>query len=247
MKESKCLIFVLSLLVGVHLFSCSPVKQEEHESSDMGNEANSQSESEEEHSNHDMDHEGVSMQMSEDGSTTWRPTGDGPSLITRDFHFLSGALENINPELIQDSEDNNILKLTLDGETTAFVFHQTYGNVGMAAILNKEGFDGTIKLIHHAIDVENYEFVSITGSRMKLGRIVNGVENIFNEEKYENDSDWIDLRVSAAGTHFKGYIGSKTITHGHGDKMKDGYIGLMLIGSGTIQIKSIELAKLEDE
>ena len=81
---------------------------------------------------------------------------------------------------------------------------------------------------------------------MKLGRVVNGDVKIFDEKSFAS-SEWINLRVSAAGSHFKGYIGSKTITHGHGDKMPDGYVGIMVEGTGVLQIKSIELVPMEDE
>jgi len=239
MKKSKYLTPLISLVGAFCLIACSPVKQEEAED-------NSQPEHQDDHSNHDMG-QGSSMQMSEDGAITWRPTGDGLSLITSDFHFITGSLEDIQPEVIKETDDISILSLTLKGSPASFVFHQTYGNVGLAANLNLKDFNGTVKLIHHTIDVENYEFVSINASNMKLGRVVNGVENIFDEKKYEVISDWTELRVSAAGTHFKGYIGSETITHGHGDKMNDGYVGLMINGTGNILVKSIEIFKMEDE
>jgi len=57
---------------------------------------------------------------------------------------------------------------------------------------------------------------------------------------------WMPLKVTAAGTHYKGYISNKTITHGHDDTMDDGFIGLMLDGKGTIQVKSVEVAVLEN-
>merc|ERR1711974_281253 len=115
---------------------------------------------------------------------------------------------------------------------------------GMIATLKKLDFKGTIRLIHHAKDDSNYEFVSIIDNKMKLGRVINGTEKVFDESTFEVDSDWVPLKVTAAGTHFKGYIGDKTITHGHGDKMENGFVGVMLEGNGKVLIKSVEIAVL---
>ncbi|PZX51573.1 hypothetical protein LV84_03730 [Algoriphagus ratkowskyi] len=176
----------------------------------------------------------------------WTPGNDGVKSIQSDFHFIAGAIENINPEVLSEGSQN-VMKLTSDGTPTAFVFHTSYGNVGMAAMLNLKGFNGTVKLIHHAQNTSNYEFVAINSDKMKLGRVVDGKEEIFDEKTYESADDWTNLRVSAAGTHFKGYIGNKTITHGHGDMMKDGYVGIMLEGKGMLQIKYVELTPMENE
>ena len=167
--------------------------------------------------------------------------------MTEDFHFIIGNLENISPQVIQNDLGDNLLQLTADGSPTAFVFHQTYGNIGMAALVNVKGFDGTLKLIHHTKNVDNHEYVSITDGNMKLGRIVDGNESVFDEGSFDLVNEWINLRVSAAGTHFKGYMGNETVTHGHGDKLQDGYVGVMLNGTGEVLVRSIELVTLEDE
>jgi hypothetical protein len=180
------------------------------------------------------------------GMKMWTPGDDGVKSIQSDFHFIAGAMENINPEVMSEA-GQNVMKLTADGTTSAFVFHPSYGNVGMAAMLNVKGFNGTVKLIHHAQNTSNYEFVAIGSGMMKLGRVVDGKEKIFEEKAFESAEDWTNLRVSAAGTHYKGYIGSKTITHGHGDMMKNGYVGVMIEGSGMVLLKSIVLTPLENE
>jgi hypothetical protein len=190
--------------------------------------------------------QGEMMDMKTGGNKTWTPDGNGPELIKEDFHFMTGSIENINPE-VKKVEESPVLELTADGTPTAFVFHNQYGNVGMIATLQNVDFKGTIKLIHHAKDMANYEFVAASENNMKLGRVVNGNEKVFDESKFDVPTGWMPLKVTAAGTHYKGYIGDKAITHGHSDKMDDGFIGLMLDGKGTIQVKSIEVAVLEDE
>lgn len=201
------------------------------------------------HNEEGMTHEheeGHAMSTETEANKTWTPSGNGTDLIKSDFHFVAGSIENVKPE-VKNVDGIAVLELTADATPTAFVFHKSYGNVGMIASLDASKFKGTVRLIHHAQNTENYEFVAINGNHMKLGRIVNGKETIFNESDFDSASGWLNLRVSAAGTHFKGYINDKTITHGHGDKMKDGFAGVMLEGTGTLLLKSIELAELEDE
>jgi len=179
-------------------------------------------------------------------SNVWTPSGDGVEAVQSDFHFIAGTIDNINPEIVE-ADGQSVLKLTADGTPAAFVFHKSYGNIGMAVRVNITEFKGTAKLVHHAENADNYEFVSINDGKMRLGRVVEGEEKIFDEADYSADDQWINLRASAAGTHYKGYIGNKMVTHGHGDEMKDGYVGIMLEGTGEVQVKSIETAILENE
>ena len=181
-------------------------------------------------------------------STIWTPSGQGTDVISSDFHFIAGAMEDINPEVVAGSKGENLLALTVNGKEVAFVFHKTYGNVGLAVSLSRIGFEGTIKLVHHARNNNDYEFIAINGNKMKLGRIVDGKETIFDESDFSGgNEDWITVRASAVGEHYKGYIGNKMATHGHGDEMKEGYVGIMTEGTGKIQIKSIEVSPLEAE
>uniref|UniRef100_UPI0040472D7D hypothetical protein n=1 Tax=Roseivirga sp. TaxID=1964215 RepID=UPI0040472D7D len=241
MKKLSILYVMLFMVGSIALTSCAGEKKTEKAESVDAEHA----EAAEEH-DEAMEHEHSEEAGVEGGSTMWIPNGDAAKLMSSDFHYITGATSNIAPKLTKNGSDN-VLELTADGTTTAFVFHKSYGNIGMIASLDASKFKGTLRLIHHAQNTDNYEFVAINGNHMKLGRIVNGKETIFNESDFDSASGWLNLRVSAAGTHFKGYINDKTITHGHGDKMKNGFLGVMLEGTGILQIKSIELAELEDE
>jgi len=232
-------------IVAIALFtvSCSTKQGKEsdaHEHSENMEEDHQAEEAEE------GGHEHGGAETSESEGKVWNPSGTGPELLQSDFHYITGATDNINPVVVE-VDGASILKLTADGTTTAFVFHSSYGNVGLAAVINRAGFEGTVKVIHHARSVDNYEFVAVNGNNMKLGRVADGKESIFDDSSFSSDGDWLNLRASAAGSHFKGYNGNKMVTHGHGDEMEKGYVGIMLEGTGTVQIKSIEVTVLEDE
>lgn len=253
MKKSNNSTFTLLMVLVILAVSCSQGDKRdgttEKSENEMSHDMHGQAAEHDGHMSEDAKHhhDMGSMQMSDGENMTWSP-GTAPDFrLTKDFHFIIGSEENINPRVIQSDSGDKILQLTANGSPSAFVFHQAYGNVGMAALVDIKGFKGTLKLIHHAENKENYEFVSISAGNMKLGRIVNGKENVFDEGSFNSGDEWINLRLSAAGTHFKGYIGNETITHGHGDKIKDGYVGIMLDGTGTVSVKSLEIAILEDE
>ena len=253
--KTNNLILTLLLAGSIIISSCSTGKKNNdtvEDASEMNHDMHGEDTKHTEHEGHasgvaEHHHDMSSMEMSDGESMSWSPGGGADYVITQDFHFITGGLENISPQVIQNESGDNLLQLTADGSPTAFVFHQAYGNVGMAAMINVKGFDGTFKLIHHAKNVDNHEFVSINRGNMKLGRIVDGNENVFDEGTFEAEGEWLSLRVSAAGTHYKGYIGNVTVTHGHGDKMQDGYVGILLNGTGKVLIKSIEIASLDDE
>ncbi|MEQ9424081.1 MAG: hypothetical protein RJQ09_06680 [Cyclobacteriaceae bacterium] len=201
-----------------------------------------------EEAGHEHQHSNTDSAVDSDGSKAWSPSGNGVELIKSDFHFITGNVDNIKPEVIQGKSGNNVLELTADGTPAAFVFHQKYGNVGLAASISRLDFKGTLKLIHHARNMSDYEFVAITDGTMKLGRVKNGKEKVFDQNDFDtSNAGQMLLKVSAAGTHFKGYIGDETVTHGHGDQMENGFVGLMIEGSGKIQIGSIEVFPLEAE
>ena len=251
-KSNNSILTLLLVLIFLAV-SCSQRDKKdvttEKGESEMSNDMHGQAAEHDGHMSEDAKHhhDMGSMQMSDGENMTWNPGNGSDYKMTNDFHFIIGSEENIKPRVIQSDSGDKILQLTANGSPSAFVFHQAYGNVGMATSVDVKGFEGTLKLIHHAENADNYEFVSINAGNMKLGRIVNGKENVLDKGNFEAGDEWINLRLSAAGTHFKGYIGNETITHGHGDKMKDGYVGIMLDGTGIVSIKSLGIVKLEDE
>lgn len=258
MKHLKLIFYSTILVTSAYMLSSCSQKNNKQAKSE-GQEQSQKMKGNEDHPKGNGEHEprdtsgeqhnagqGEMMDMKTGGNKTWMPGGNGAELIKSDFHFITGSIENINPE-VKKVEGSPVLELTADGTPAAFVFHSQYGNVGMIATLKKLDYKGTIKLIHHTKNLDNYEFVAVSENNMKLGRVENGNEKVFDESKFDALTGWMPLKVTAAGTHYKGYIGSKTITHGHDDTMDDGFIGLMLDGKGTIQVKSIEVAVLEDE
>lgn len=230
---------LLSVMIGIT--SCSQDKKSEQaeaegqEHLEMKEKGHHQKEETHSHGETSGNGHGTHAEMKMGQNKTWTPSGNGIDLIKSDFHFITGNLENINP-VVKEVDGEQVLELDSDGTPAAFVFHNQYGNVGMIVKLKKLDFTGTISLIHHAKDLTSYDFIAIKGQNMKLGRVVNGQEDVFDEGDFDSGNDWMSLKVTAAGTHFKGYVDEKTVTHGHGDKMANGFVGIMVDGKGKIQI-----------
>jgi len=255
MKKLSLLYYVFFSLAGAIFFSsCSQAKKERHyesqeqvEKSDDKDHDHSGMKKEGGNHEESASHNHGDAQASATGTNSWAWVPNTGDDILSDFHFIAGSSENISPKITQGDGGANILQLTADGTAASFVFHSQYGNIGATAAIKRTDFTGTLKILHHAKDQSNYEFVAINENQMKLGRVVNGEEKIFNESIFSQSSEWITLKVTAAGSHYKGFIDDKNITHGHGDQIESGYVGLMLEGTGKLQIKSFEVVLLEDE
>jgi len=233
--------FLLILIVVLSLAACGQSEKGAKETDDAKVQAAGQEEASGDHEHH------AATALSAEETTIWKPSGEGADLIGRDFHFISGSATQISP-VVMSEDGQNVLQLTTSEEQAAFVFHNKMGNVGIAVTLQRGDYKGTIKIIHHAQNAQTYEYVSINNDTMTQGRVIDGVEEVFDTKNFDKENeDWITIRVSAAGTHFKGYLGDKNITHGHGDEMEAGYVGIMTEGVGKLTIKSIEVTPLEAE
>jgi hypothetical protein len=248
-KITQVLLLVLSLFVitacGKSEKSTNEKEAEDHEMEAGDDHKMDGDDHDEEAGEHE--HEAMTTSLSSDETTVWLPSGEGADVIKKDFHFIVGNIDDVNPEVVSEGGES-VLVLNPTGSQSAFVFHQQMGNVGIAITLKRSNFNGDLKIIHHAKNGQTYEFVAINGNKMDLGRIVDGVEKLFDNKDFKsNDNEWITIRVSAAGSHFKGYLGDENITHGHGDEMEAGYVGIMTSGTGKITIRSIEVTPLEAE
>ncbi|MCF6361251.1 MAG: hypothetical protein L3J29_10885 [Cyclobacteriaceae bacterium] len=156
------------------------------------------------------------------------------------------AYKTDNVMMMKHGEDN-VMMFSPKGGKSSCMFNGKQGNVGVTATIKLDGNDGEVKLIHHSTDKDNYEFVALNGNMMNLGRVENGEEKILDSKEFELPTDWFTLTVTAAGSHFKGYINDKMITHGHADEMAAGYVGLSASGNSMLSVKKVEATPLEAE
>jgi len=206
----------------------------EHDNDTMGDMDNEHDEGEG-HDMEGMDYEDGEMSMGE--GFVWIPSEESMAM-------MEYKTDNIT---LATSGDEDVLMFKPEGQSASCMFKNKYGNVGLTATIKMEDTKGSVKLIHHSTGRDNYEFVSLEGGIMQLGRVENGEEKIFDSKGIDVPQDWFTLTVTAAGTHYKGYINDKMITHGHGDVMEAGLLGIVVRGNGVTSVKKVEVTPLEAE
>lgn len=241
----------LIFLALVFSISCNQSNKTEHEAEHEHSESEEHEHMDSEDHDHaegemDHDHDHEKMDSMGDGMS-WKPEGEAKNFMQNDFHFISGGLDEMTISSLNE-EGDEVLSVNPDGNVSAFVFHKSEGNIGITASVKVVDYNGELKLIHHSKNADNYEFVSLSEKKMELGRVVDGVKKVFDSKVVDwEPKKWITLSVTAAGSHFKGYLNDKMITHGHGDELEKGYVGIMLNGTGTVLIKEIDITPLEAE
>ncbi|MBO6793131.1 MAG: hypothetical protein JJ895_04415 [Balneolaceae bacterium] len=173
----------------------------------------------------------------------WTISKNGVSELLQNFHWVSGSVSDLSPITLQ-SNQNHLLQLSLKDAINSFVTHSSYQNIQLDAYLNMDDLSGSVKLMHHFVDMDNYDYVSIDSDRTVIqGRVINGNDTIF-ESSSTYQTGVLFIRVVGDGTHFRGYINQEMVVHGHGDAPNPGAVGLLIEGNGTILIDKIELTQL---
>ena len=184
---------------------------------------------------HDMQNMDHASMMGE--AFTWMPS-------TESMAMMEYKTDNIT---LATSGEEDVLMFEPAGQKASCMFKGQQGNVGVTATVKLEKPDAAVKLLHHSTGKDNYEFVAIEGNMMKLGRVENGEEKILDSKEVTLPNDWFTLTVTAAGSHFKGYLNGEMITHGHADEMSPGMLGIVVSGNGAVSVKKVEATPLEAE
>ncbi len=229
--------YLLLALTMVFLMSCGRSSEHEHDDAE----------------HHEMEAEEHNDNEAADGHEHDMANIDHDKMIGEGFTWEASVESMTMMEYKTDnirltiSGDEDVLLFEPAGHKASCMFKNVQSNVGVTATLKIESLDAIVKLLHHSVDKDNYEFVSLENGVMKLGRVENGEEKIFDSKEIETPEDWFTLTVTAAGTHYKGYLNDKMITHGHGDIMEPGLVGIVASGNGTVAVKKVEAIPLEEE
>ena len=181
----------------------------------------------------------------DDGNWSWEIGANGVSTLLSNFQWLEGSPQNTQP-LVVNNGDNYLLQLTSGSSPNFFTTREAFLNVQVDYYLDLSNFDGEVELVNHALDAQNYDFVTLNSNGTAVqGRITEGESTTFGEESY-SASGMLFVRTVVNGTHFRAYINKEMAVHGHGTAPeKAGSVGLRLNGTGTIIIDSISLTQLE--
>lgn len=179
----------------------------------------------------------------DDGSWQWIPTGGAPVVLERRFQWLRGKPEQLPADTVLSSGGNTLLVLYPKKTGALITFGRTLQSVQMDLEIDRSDFEGTVALVHHIQDSASFDFVRLVGNRMELGRMTDGDIAVEAQGAVAKDG-WTELRAVADGTHFRGYIDENLITHGHGEELPAGPVGLWIEGSGRLLIKRMTVTAL---
>lgn len=165
----------------------------------------------------------------------WQPRSD--TAWTSRMTWLEGAPSDVESRL--DTTDTGTVALQLTGQAPVlFVVPDTLGAVQVTAELNRDDFQGTVSILHHVQDAQNYDFLAVDEQTIQYGRRSGGEASVFDEATVETEG-WQTFRSVGDGTHFRGYRGDEMIVHPHGEAVPPGRVGLRLDGSGSIRLRRL--------
>lgn len=121
------------------------------------------------------------------------------------------------------------------------------GDLTASVDLDLSRYAGSVRLVHHVRDAQTYDFVAVervaatpasASTTVRLGRVVDGTETTYDTVTSAQPGR-LRLSLSAVGTHFRGWAGDGPQTHGHGDAVVSGAVGLSVDGSGPAIVHAL--------
>ena len=170
----------------------------------------------------------------------WRP--QSVRAWTERMTWLEGTPDTVRARLDTLDTGGGVLALTPEAPVT-FVVPDTLGAAQVTTRLNLDDFEGTVSLLHHLRNTQNYDFLRVGGSTMQQGRVADGKRTVM-EESTADLSGWRNVRVVGDGTHFRGYVDGEQLTHPHGEAVGPGVVGLRLEGTGTVRLRRLSAQAL---
>jgi uncharacterized membrane protein len=178
-------------------------------------------------------------EIREDGSWSWR-IGAGADQALLDAFTITGA--EILATTDKDEERTHLV-LTAPDDLTFMLMEGNIASVDGRAEINMREFEGDFLLIHHFRDIENYQYIRITGRELEQGQVVSGSDTILGSGQVETGG-WTSFRVTSSGAHYYAYQDQATIVHTHKDELDPGKTGMALKGTGVVNIRFVEFKSL---
>jgi uncharacterized membrane protein len=176
--------------------------------------------------------------QSPDGSWKWRPAHGAEIVLQQQFRWLAGDPAALRPGTAHDPAEEDVLMLHPQNSRALLVAGTPLEGVQMDVRVNLDDFRGTLMLVHHVQDAQNFDFVALGDGQMRLGRMINGKMTVEDEDTAEV-SGWAEIRAVGHKGHFRGYVNGKLVTHGHAKDLPPGAAGLLIDGSGTLRLAKI--------
>ena len=182
-------------------------------------------------------------QVQENGSWRWTPGKYADEALSEAFLFHAGQPERLMTEMRTGANEDSILAITFAETPVFFVFDEPLGSLQIDVKLAVHAFDGSLRIVHHVQNAQNYYYTEIGGGAVRQGSMLNGQIDIMQERPFAADGEH-DIRVVVDRTHFRAYADGALITHGHGPAPERGPVGLRMEGLGTVLLGDITVQAL---
>ena len=201
--------------------------QEAHHGALLGGQANS----------------GTGLQHLARGGWHWSIEKGAEAVLEQRFEWLDGSAGDMRPDVVHDAGSGQVLALRPTGAPAMFVTGSQLGSLQFDIRLNADGFTGAVRLLHHVRNPGEYSFMELDGTTVRLGHLLDG-ETRIDDTGTADASGWQPVRVVSDGTHFRGYVGSKMVVHGHGKEPEPGRVGLLVDGTGVLVLGEVKVQPL---
>lgn len=190
--------------------------------------------------------------VNDDGSWKLIAERNTINILNEKFIPVGSSIDDLSP--VYNSGDSSLVfQSHKDTVEKGFVYNSKMRNIEVTAEINLDNFDGELRLVHHYINKNNYDFLGLLTDladedkrrKISLSRISDGETEIMEQEEFQTKG-WIELKVIGSGSHFRGYINNELLVHGHGSKPEPGNIGIILSGYGSIKLRTINTTVLDE-
>ena len=143
---------------------------------------------------------------------------------------------------VEPADGERGLGLAVDGEAV-LLLPGAFGDVEVMAELEAEGFEGEMGVAHHVSSGAEAGLLTLSfpGGQVALVSRSGGESRTLATAVRSISAGPFQLRVTAAGRHFYGFLGEERVVHGHEPPPRDGGCGLFLRGKGTVRVLSLTI------
>ncbi|NND73074.1 MAG: DUF2231 domain-containing protein [Rhodothermales bacterium] len=175
------------------------------------------------------------------GKWSWFPGTGAGIVLDEDFDFILGSADALE---VTGNDSSLVLSVESRAGTIFFARGEPAAGLEMLATMDLDDFEGEVLLTHNVIDSLQYDYFGVSGERIVHGRTRGGVRSAYGSAAWTGAGS-VQFKSVSAGTHYRGYVDGDLATHGHGSASPAGKSGILLTGSGRIQISDIRLNTIE--
>lgn len=181
----------------------------------------------------------------EEDRWTWRP--ETPGQWKDRVEWVRGGPTSVRSYLFEpEGSGRKGLALVVEESPVFFTIPKTMEDVYVSVELNRDDFDGTVRIAHHVRGQNYYDFLGHDGGRLLLGRLEGQNLRGFDSRAFDLPG-WRSIRVIGSGRTFRAFVEDRMVVDGDGPVAGDGTVGLYLNGSGTVRLRMMSAEPAAEE